>query len=72
MVAYLVFTREETTDPLEMDIYARTAPDSLAGHSVTPRAFYGAFEMLEGDSIEGGLILEFPSMAEARDWYRSP
>ncbi len=45
---------------------------SLAGHPITPRAFYGDFEMLEGDPIEGAVILEFPSMATARAWYDSP
>jgi uncharacterized protein (DUF1330 family) len=30
---------------------------------------YGAFEVLEGDQIEGAVIARFPSMQEAKDWY---
>jgi uncharacterized protein (DUF1330 family) len=27
---------------------------------------------LEGDAIEGAVVLEFPNMAAARAWYDSP
>ena len=32
----------------------------------------GAFEVLEGPDIEGAVILEYPGMLAARDWYFSP
>ncbi|MDI1294559.1 MAG: DUF1330 domain-containing protein [bacterium] len=72
MPAYMIFTRDSTSDQSEMDIYAKMAGASLAGHPITPRAFYGAFEVLEGDPIEGAVLLEFPTMADARAWYDSP
>ncbi|CAN5283382.1 hypothetical protein BH10PSE12_BH10PSE12_10240 [soil metagenome] len=72
MPAFIVFTRENTTDQNEMDIYGPMAGASLEGQPAIPRVIYGAFEMLEGDPIEGAVILEFPTMAEARAWYDSP
>lgn len=72
MPAYMIFTRERTTDQAEMDIYAPMAGASLPGHPITPRVFYGDFDMLEGDPIEGAVVLEFPTMADARAWYDSP
>ena len=35
-------------------------------------AFYGQLEVLEGNEIEGAVILRFPDMAAERDWYHSP
>jgi uncharacterized protein (DUF1330 family) len=72
MVAYVIFTRESTTNQEEMDVYAGLAGPTLQGHPATPRVFYGAFELLEGPPLEGTVVLEFPSMAEARAWYHSP
>jgi uncharacterized protein (DUF1330 family) len=37
-----------------------------------PLAIYGALDHLEGDAIEGAVILEFPNMTAARAWYDSP
>jgi uncharacterized protein (DUF1330 family) len=52
-----------------MKVYSSKAGDTLAGHPVTPRVVYGAFEMLEGNPIEGAVVLEFPTAREARAWY---
>ena len=35
-------------------------------------AAYGCHEVLEGPEIEGLVILEFPSLEEAKAWYDSP
>ena len=59
MSAYVVFLRERTLDATELDIYARQAPAAREGHDLTPLAFYGDFEVLEGPAIEGGVILRF-------------
>lgn len=72
MSAYVVFLRERTLDATELDIYARQAPAAREGHDLTPLAFYGDFEVLEGPVIEGGVILRFPDMQAARAWYHSP
>ena len=48
MVAYIVFTRERTRDPGELDTYSQEVSASLTGHDVTTRAYYGRQEVLEG------------------------
>jgi uncharacterized protein (DUF1330 family) len=72
MSTYIVFTRESTTDPAELATYSAQAPATLAGHPVTPRAFYGPHEVLEGAPVEGVVIIEFPTTADAKAWYNSP
>ena len=37
MVAYIVFTRERTRDPGELDTYSQEVSASLTGHDVTTR-----------------------------------
>jgi uncharacterized protein (DUF1330 family) len=72
MTAYVILTRERTLDPAEMEIYKPMAADARQGHAITPRARYGRFEVLEGEPIEGAMVLEFPTFAEAKAWYDSP
>ncbi|HBN9703298.1 TPA: DUF1330 domain-containing protein [Pseudomonas aeruginosa] len=72
MSAYVIFTREHTTDAAELQRYAQEAPAAREGHDVTRLAFYGQLEVLEGPPIEGAVILRFPDMAAARAWYASP
>jgi uncharacterized protein (DUF1330 family) len=72
LAAYVIFTRERTTDKAELDLYAKMVGPAREGHNMTARVRYGAFEMLEGDPIEGVVVLEFPTVEEARAWYRSP
>ncbi|WP_419730024.1 DUF1330 domain-containing protein [Lichenicola sp.] len=72
MTAYVIFTRERTTDQSEMELYQQKVGAAAPGHAITPLVRYGAFEMLEGDPIEGAVVLSFPTMAEARAWYESP
>ncbi|KQC98336.1 MULTISPECIES: DUF1330 domain-containing protein [Acinetobacter] len=71
MSAYVVFTRESTSDAEQMAQYAEKAPLAREGRDLTPLAFYGKFEVLEGSDIEGAVILRFPDMAAAREWYNS-
>ncbi|MGF6597412.1 uncharacterized protein (DUF1330 family) [Paraburkholderia sp. GAS448] len=72
MTAYVVLTREETTDPAELEAYAREAPAAAEGHRISFLALYGKQEMLEGSAIEGAVILRFPTFEEAKQWYVSP
>lgn len=72
MTAYVVFLREETTSPEELQRYRELAPKAREGHDLTPVAYYGALEVLEGPSFEGAVILRFPDADAARAWYRSP
>ena len=72
MSAYMIFTREKTTDQKEMDIYSKAAGPTMAGHPGKRLAFYGNHEDLEGAPTEGTVILEFPTLEAAKDWYDSP
>jgi uncharacterized protein (DUF1330 family) len=72
MSAYVVFLRESTMDEQEMKTYSELAKPTLSKHPGKPLAFYGALNVLEGPDFEGAVILEFPSMDEARAWYDSP
>lgn len=71
MRAYVVFTRYETTNPAELEEYSAEVGASFAGRDVTFLSDYGTIETLEGEEIEGAVILEFPNMDAARAWYRS-
>lgn len=68
----IVFIRDRIRDAGEMDIYSGKAGGTLAGHTATPRAVYGACETLEGAQVDGVVIIEFPDMVAARAWYDSP
>jgi uncharacterized protein (DUF1330 family) len=72
MSAYIVFMREKLRDPEEFKNYASCAGATMAGHSAKMRAVNGTFESLEGAPIEGAVIIEFPTMEAAKDWYESP
>ena len=62
MEAFVVFTREETTDPEELATYSAGVGPSFDGHDVTFLAAYGAMEHLEGPPVEGAVILRFPTI----------
>lgn len=70
--AYIVFTREKTLDRAELEAYWKEAPATLEGHPIKVLSGYGPHEVWEGDSTEGVVIAEFPSMKAARAWYHSP
>ncbi len=72
MAAYVIFIRQSTKDEEEMKTYAGLAGPTLDGHPVTPLVFYGALTGLEGTAPEGAVVLQFPSVREARVWYDSP
>ncbi len=72
MAAYIVIMRLHTRNPAELGAYAKDAPAFLAGHAVKFLARFGPCEVVEGPAVEGVAILEFPTAAEARAWYRSP
>ena len=72
MAAYVVFVRNEITDPGEMKQYQAKAPLAREGRTLKPLAFYGAVETLEGPTVDGAVILEFPTVADAKPSYESP
>lgn len=72
MSAYVIFTRERTPDPKEMELYVKAAAAGFAGHIVKVLASHTYFEVIEGPAEESMVLLEFPSMDQAKTWYRSP
>lgn len=72
MTAYVVYVRDRITDPEEFKKYEESAGAASAGHPVTPLAFYGAVETLEGAPVDGAVILQFPTLADAKAAYDSP
>lgn len=72
MSAYLVYVRDRITDPEEFKKYQEAAPAASVGQPITPLAFYGAVETLEGPAVDGAVILEFPTFAAAQASYNSP
>ena len=65
MSAYLIFTRKQTLDEAELNIYWDKIRATFAGHEVRILVNYGRYEVLEGDTIEGIVIAEFPSFEAA-------
>jgi len=72
MTAYVVFTRVRMKDQAEFDIYSPKAGVSISESNATPLAAYGKLEVLEGDPVEGAVIISFPTTADARAWYDGP
>lgn len=70
--AFAVFIKESTKDEAEMAHYNVLAGASFKDRAVTVHAAYGPQEVLEGPPAEGVVILEFPSMTAAKEWYFSP
>jgi uncharacterized protein (DUF1330 family) len=65
---YVVFIREgEITDHAAMEAY-RNGPGG-ADPEMKVHTVYGAMETIEGEAADGIVILEFPSVQRARDWY---
>lgn len=73
MPAYVIFLRESPVhDPAAMAIYSGGSRDRPRDPKLKPLAVYGALEALEGQSPDGVVILEFPTVEDARNWYYSP
>jgi uncharacterized protein (DUF1330 family) len=72
MSAFMVYVRDRILDPAEMKIYEDIAPAASSGHPMTPLAYYGAVETLEGPTVDGAVIVQFPSMADALAAYNDP
>lgn len=72
MPAYVVFMRESTLDQAELEAYWARVTATLDGRPIKVLAAYGKHVTLEGPDVEGVVIAEFPTLAEARDWYDSP
>ena len=73
MPAYLLALREgPVRDPEAMAEYQRINRENQGDFKLKPLAVYGATDALEGEAPDGTIIVEFPSVEEARAWYNSP
>lgn len=73
MPAYIITTRKgPIRDAEAMAEYQRRTRAMGRHPTLKPLVIYGATEALEGDAPDGTIIMEFPSMADARAWYNQP
>lgn len=72
MPAYVV-SDIEVTDPVKYEDYKRLAQDSIAQYGGKYLTRGGATTVMEGAwSPPRVVILEFPTVAQAKTWYTSP
>ena len=72
MPAYVIFIKNSTKDAEALKTYSQKAAGARGDHKITPLAYYGPLEVLEGDAAEGVVLLQFPDTAAAKAWYDSP
>ena len=73
MPAYMIFIREEPIrDAAEMAEYQRLNRENMGRFKLKPLVVYGATQAVEGKAPDGIIILEFPSVEDAKAWYHSP
>ncbi len=71
MSAYVI-VEIEVRDPVAYEDYKRLAPPAIALYGGRYLARGGKTDLLEGDAKpERLVILEFPSLARAREWWAS-
>lgn len=77
MPAYIIFIREEPVENKQkMEAYSaanRTnAQEYMTRFGIKPLSVYGFLDTLEGKEADGVVLLEFPTIEDARGWYESP
>lgn len=73
MPAYILCLREDAVrDPAELAIYSRMNREAPRDPKLTPLVVYGATEALEGHAPDGMVLLQFPTVEDAKAWYNSP
>lgn len=71
MAAYVIYNAD-VTDPEHYELYKAQAAPTIAEHGGAYIARGGEIDVLEGESPQGRtVILEFPTMEAARNWYDS-
>ena len=72
MSAYLISLCRQVNDRKRLEDYWANVAPAFIGVEAKPLAAYAPFEILEGDdNVLGVVLFEFPSMEEARRWYKS-
>ena len=70
MTAYVVLFREGPVhDPDEMAEYRRIGQEIGSPPTLKPLVVYGAQTPIEGAPPDGVVVLEFPSVDDAKAWY---
>ncbi len=73
MPAFVIVYRESPLrDPDAYAQYQQMTRELPRDPNLVPRVINGATEALEGSAPDGVIVLEFPSMEDARAWYNSP
>lgn len=73
MPAYIIVLRKgPVRDPEAMAEYQKRTREIKGDFKLVPRVIYGATEALEGTPPDGTIVLEFPSMDDAKAWYNNP
>jgi uncharacterized protein (DUF1330 family) len=72
MAAYFVAFRDSMSDPARYAAYLQAALPTAAGRPARILVMNGALTSLEGACPDGVVIVEFPDVAAAQDWYQSP
>jgi uncharacterized protein (DUF1330 family) len=73
MPAYLI-SEVTPVDPEGFNRYRTRAAETIAAYGGRYLVRGGTIEHLEGDHLNGQsvIVVEFPSMERAREWYASP
>jgi uncharacterized protein (DUF1330 family) len=70
MAAYLLFLRDEPVKDAEaMAEYSKTARAAGGDVPAKPLIAYGAIEALEGEPVDGVVVMQFENADDARRWY---
>lgn len=73
MAAYVIFIREgAVVDAEALQRYRSSKGSNPAEFGLTPLVVYGDLETVEGKAADGVVVLQFPSMEQAKAWYYSP
>jgi uncharacterized protein (DUF1330 family) len=69
----MLFIREQPVrDAAAMDSYRRGTRENPRDPKMTPLVVYGAIEAVEGEAPDGMVMLQFPTVEDAKAWYYSP
>ena len=73
MAAFIIADIAEITDATSFQAYAGKAGPTIPKYDGKARVVRGTVEVLEGTWKPVNLVmLEFPSVARAKEWYNSP
>lgn len=73
MPVYMLFIREKPIrDSAAMETYSRSTRANPRDPKMMPLVIYGATEAVEGEAPDGMVMLQFPSVDDAKNWYYSP